>query len=122
MKKTVEILKSLSDRNRLRVVAALMHIDELCACQVVELLQVTGATVSRHMDLLLHAGIVEGRKEGRWVYYRLVDSLDDRLFQWLEASLKDVVDLEADRKLLKSIVACEPEELCRQQRGEVCCP
>lgn len=121
MKQTVELLKALSDRNRLRVVAALMHNDELCACQVVELLHVTGATASRHMGLLLRAGLVESRKHGRWVYYRLVESLDHNLFRWLEASLKHVVDLEADRTLLKHIVACDPEELCRQQRGVECC-
>ncbi|VGO22862.1 ArsR/SmtB family transcription factor [Pontiella sulfatireligans] len=122
MNKPLEILKALSDRNRLRVVAALMHIDELCACQVVELLHVTGATASRHMGLLLHAGIVESRKDGRWVYYRLVDSIDPHLFQWLEYELKSVAGLEADRRLLETIVACEPEELCRRQRGEECCP
>ena len=71
MNNTLEILKALSDRNRLRVVVALMHMDELCACQIVELLHVSGATASRHMSLLIHAGIVESRKDGRWVYYGL---------------------------------------------------
>jgi ArsR family transcriptional regulator len=124
MNKTLEILKALSDLNRLRVVSALMHIDELCACQVTELLTVSGATASRHLGLLIHAGIVESRKEGRWVYYWLNKEMasSSLLFQWLEAELKDAPDLEADRMLLDSIVACEPEELCRQQRGEACCP
>jgi len=122
MNHTLELLKSLSDRNRLRVVAALLQIDELCACQVVELLEVTGATASRHMGLLVHAGVVESRKEGRWVYYRLVNSLDARLLQWLRTELKNSADLAADRKLLKDIVACDPEDLCRKQRGEGCCP
>ncbi len=122
MDKTLQILKALSDRNRLRVVAALMHVDELCACQVVELLQVTGATASRHMGLLLQAGIVESRKEGRWVYYCLSNSIASHLFQWIEKELKFVANLESDRELLETIVACEPEELCRRQRGEKCCP
>jgi ArsR family transcriptional regulator len=122
MNETLEQLKALSDRNRLRVVAALFHMDELCACQIVELLEVTGATASRHMGLLVRAGIVESRKEGRWVYYRLDASLDARLFQWLEAELKNVAELEADRILLKEIVSCAPEDLCRKQRGEECCP
>ena len=122
MNKLLEQLKALSDRNRLRVVAALLHVDELCACQIVELLEVTGATASRHMGLLVRAGIVESRKEGRWVYYRRVATLDARLLQWLEDELKTVDELEADRRLLKDIVACDPEELCREQRGEACCP
>lgn len=122
MNTVLEQLKALSDRNRLRVVAALFHMDELCACQIVELLEVTGATASRHMGLLVRSGLVESRKEGRWVYYRLDASLEARLFQWLEAELKKVDELEADRILLKEIVSCTPEDLCRRQRGEECCP
>lgn len=122
MKQALEILKSLSDRNRLRVVAALMHVDELCACQIVELLNITGASASRHMGLLLHSGVVQSRKDGRWVYYRLVKSLDARLGKWLKGELLTDKELAADRELLHNIVACEPEELCRRQRGEACCP
>jgi len=51
MKNTVSLLKALSDQNRLRVVAALLSEPELCACQIKELLNVTGATVSRHLAL-----------------------------------------------------------------------
>ncbi len=122
MNKVLSQFKALSDRNRLRGVAALMHIEELCACQIIELLDVTGATASRHMGVLLQAGLVKSRKEGRWVYYRLVDSSESLLFQWLGNELKCAVDLETDRALLEDIVACEPEELCRRQRGEACCP
>ena len=122
MNKTLEQLKALSDRNRLRVVAALFHKDELCACQIVELLEVTGATASRHMGLLVRAGLVESRKEGRWVYYRLDASHDARLVQWLETELKNVAELEADRNLLKEIVSCAPKDLCRKQRSEEGCP
>ena len=57
MKTQLEQLKALSDRNRLRVVAALMNTSELCACQISELLGVSGATASRHMDLLIRAGL-----------------------------------------------------------------
>jgi len=115
-------MKALSDRNRLRVVAALMHSEELCAGQLVELLQVTGATASRHMSLLLNAGVVESRKDGRWVYYRLARLLDSSFMTWLESKIKETDDLAADRSLLKDIVTISPEDLCRKQRGEACCP
>ena len=52
METTLEILKALSDKNRTRVVAALWRFDELCACQITEFLQVTGATASRHLSIL----------------------------------------------------------------------
>ena len=71
MKNTLSLLKALSDKNRLRVVAALLSTHELCACQIKELLKITGASVSRHLALLIQVGLVDSRKKGRWVYYRL---------------------------------------------------
>ncbi len=118
-----EILKALSDRNRLRVVAALMTQEELCACQITELLQVTGATASRHMGLLLHAGIVQSRKEGRWIHYRLAPPADTQaIFQWLETSFAGLEQFQADSLALEKIVKIGREDLCRMQRGEACCP
>lgn len=106
MKTTLEILKALSDRNRLRVVAALMSRDELCACQLSELLGVSGATASRHMELLIRAGLVQSRKAGRWVYYRLQPAAAPQLFQWLETELKTAPDIKADQKALTQIAGC----------------
>ena len=123
MNKTLEMLKALADRNRLRVVAALMDQEELCACQITELLQVTGATASRHMGLLLHAGIVQSRKEGRWIYYRLAPPADTQaVFQWLETSFAGSDQLLADLQALGKIIGIGRKDLCRMQRGEACCP
>ncbi|MDD5597937.1 MAG: metalloregulator ArsR/SmtB family transcription factor [Victivallaceae bacterium] len=71
MDNMISILKALSDRNRLKIILALILYPELCACRIIELLQVTGATASRHLDILFHSGLLDRRKEGRWVYYRL---------------------------------------------------
>ena len=123
METTLEILKALSDKNRTRVVAALWRFDELCACQITELLQVKGATVSRHMGILQKAGLVGSRKDGRWVYYSLNRPAGtDSLFQWLEATFKASVALRDDAQSLEKIVGITREELCRRQRGEDCCP
>ena len=119
----LEILKSLSDMNRLRIVAALSRYEELCACQITELLQVTGATASRHLSVLQHAGLLTSRKEGRWVYYRLVyPAGTEPVFHWLDASFAASLELQADLKALDEIVSVTREDLCRKQRGEVCCP
>ncbi len=108
MKQPLEQLKALSDRNRLRVVAALMSRNELCACHIAELLGVTGATASRHMDLLIRAELVSSRKDGRWVHYSLSPSFPQPVFQWLEKCLKNDPDIKADRRTLKKIVGCNP--------------
>jgi len=64
------VTKALSDEARVRSLLA-MRKGELCVCQIVELLGLAPSTVSRHMDVLRQAGLVEMRKEGRWHYYRL---------------------------------------------------
>ena len=119
MKQLLPIFKALSDRNRLRVIAALMSYDELCACQITELLRVTGATASRHMGVLLSAGLITSRKEGRWVYYRLKKGAVsfEPILKWIDGEFAKDSDIELDKKKLEQIDACEPEELCRQQRG-----
>ena len=70
----ISTAKALSDAHRVRVLAALRDRRELCVCQITELLGLATATVSRHMSLLQAAQLVDSRKEGRWVYYRLSDS------------------------------------------------
>jgi ArsR family transcriptional regulator len=106
MKQPLEQLKALSDRNRLRIVAALMNSEELCACQISELLGVSGATASRHMDLLIRAGLIESRKEGRWVHYKLNAGFPAPLFQWLEKKLFSDPEIKADFRKLRKITGC----------------
>ena len=123
MTQPLEILKALSDLNRLRIVAALNRYDELCACQITELLQVAGATASRHLAVLQRAGLLESRKEGRWIYYRLAPPAGtEPVFIWLEKSFAESKALEGDCRALKKIVRITREDLCRMQRGEECCP
>lgn len=123
MERTVNILKALADRNRLRIVLALQGVDELCPCQVTELLQVTGATVSRHLALLVNAGLLESRKEGRWIFHRLRLSEENRaILAWVASSVRGVPEADSDRRDILAIYRCGPEEICRRQRGEACCP
>lgn len=118
MKSTLDIAKALADGNRMRVVAALMERDELCVCQIVEILGLATATVSRHMRILQNAGLVEHRKSGRWVYYRLAEPLSEPLRQWLLESLSDAPEIQEDRALLDRILVREPEEFCRRLKPQ----
>lgn len=118
------LFKALSDRNRLRIVSALLTHNELCACQLTELIQVTGATASRHMDVLISCGLVDSRKDGRWVYYRIRrDQTEFRvLLGWIESQLSHDPDTLRDVQTVNEITSCNPEDICRKQRGEACCP
>jgi len=68
--KYIEVLKALSDRNRLNIVD-MLSCGELCACMILEKFHITQPTLSHHMKKLSDCGLVNGRKEGRWMYYSL---------------------------------------------------
>ncbi len=121
MENTLAMAKALADGNRMRIVAALMEFDELCVCQLIEMLGLAGATVSRHMSILQAARLVQNRKQGRWVYYRLADQFPDLLRKWLRDSLAASASIQTDRNSLEAILACEPDEVCRRQRESAGC-
>jgi ArsR family transcriptional regulator, arsenate/arsenite/antimonite-responsive transcriptional repressor len=118
MESLLLIFKALSDRNRLRILHALLAQNELCACQITELIQVTNATASRHMGVLINANLVQRRKEGRWVYYRVkTENLGTSLlFTWVEKKLKNDPDAMFDLVTLREITKCTPEEICKKHK------
>lgn len=116
MEQPLTMAKGLADGNRMRVVAALLDHEELCACQLTEMLGLAGATVSRHMSILQNARLVRSRKQGRWVFYRLSDEFPGLLRRWLQEALADSSDIRMDRESLQVVLACDPDELCRRQR------
>jgi DNA-binding transcriptional ArsR family regulator len=71
MTRCTQLLKALSDSNRLRMVLALMQNESLCACHLRDLIAVKGATASKHLSILVESGILDSRKQGRWVHYRI---------------------------------------------------
>lgn len=106
MQDTLRITKALSDASRLRIVVALAGVDELCACQVTEMLGLSPATVSRHLGVLLNANLVLSRKDSQWVYYRLSDDFLPLAKQWLMESLFFSHQAEVDRKRLVTVLSC----------------
>lgn len=116
MEAPLRIIKALADGNRLRAIAALMEHGELCVCQLVEMLGLATATVSRHMSTLQGARLVKSRKEGRWVHYRRAEPFPEPLRQWLLEALAASPEVRADRERLTTILSCHREDLCRQQK------
>jgi len=68
--KIAQIFKALADENRIHVLK-LLRDGEKCACKLLEALSISQPTLSHHMTILCDAGIVVGRKEGKWMYYRI---------------------------------------------------
>lgn len=113
--KFIEITKALADANRVRALLALRD-RELCVCRIIELLQLAPSTVSKHLTILKRAGLIEGRKESRWMHYRLPDNKNSKAWEtleWVFKSLKDSSEIEADKKKMEKIVDTDIEELTR---------
>jgi len=70
MKTTARLFKVLSDETRLRILALLRE-GELCVCDLMAILELPQSTVSRHLAYLRNAGLVEDRRQGVWMFYRL---------------------------------------------------
>lgn len=67
----IAALRALADETRLAIVTALGREGELCACKLLERLDVSQSTLSHHMKVLVSASLVAQRREGRWMRYRL---------------------------------------------------
>lgn len=67
-----EVYKAASEPIRLRILAMLAH-GELCVCHLHGALEAPQPTVSRHLGILRHAGLVRARRDGSWVHYSLTE-------------------------------------------------
>ena len=67
---TAKILKAISDPKRLRIVD-MLSCGELCACKILEAFCITQPTLSHDMKVLIEAGIVNDRREGKNIFYSL---------------------------------------------------
>ncbi len=122
MRDILDITKALADGSRLRILMMLRR-QELCVCQIVEVLQLANSTVSKHLSLLHSARLIENRKSGRWVYYRLPDpkQLDLKVAQaigYVVAHLGEDEQTARDRSRLATILTMSPEDLCRTQNTD----
>lgn len=75
-----EIFKMLADPNRLRLLHALGQ-EEMCVCDLAELVDTSASAVSHQLRLLRTARLVKYRREGKMVYYQLDDEHVGRLLQ-----------------------------------------
>src|SRR4029078_6880263 len=78
------LFQALGDRTRLRILGLLTS-GEVCVCHLHESLKLRQPKVSRHLAYLRRAGLVETRREGLWVHYRLA-SLSDTVLRDVPAN------------------------------------
>lgn len=116
------LFQALSDATRLRILGLLLT-GEVCVCDIHESLKLPQPKVSRHLAYLRKAGLVETRRNGLWVNYRLASAPDPVLGVVREAvthALMHVNTVQRDAKRLeKKNGCCLPEVPCLPTCG--CC-
>ena len=118
MRNLVRTTKALADESRIRILGALRE-GELCVCQLIELLGLAPSTVSKHLSILRNARLIDSRKQGRWMYYRLSGGngpgqIPDPL-TWVFRSFDGTGQSAEDRRRLDEILSVDPEVLCSRQ-------
>ena len=112
----VQLFAALADLTRLRLLN-LMNGREVCVCYFVEILKQGQPKISRHLAYLRRAGIVEARREGKWMHYRIERPDDTRAASILDATLKS---FETDRNMKADLVrlvqaCCVPQSFVTLQ-------
>ena len=92
MKGLRDTFKALADETRLQIVVLLLEREELCVCDFVGTLGQTQSKISRHLRYLYNAGLVQDRREGLWMHYRLSTDLEPRQVTVLAALAAAVND------------------------------
>lgn len=106
------LFKALGDETRLRIVALLSH-GELCVCHLESALALTQPTASRHLATLRAAGVVEPRRQGTWVYYRLADQPDEDCRKQLRAVVSTFARKDVLRRDVERLLQVKGPDSCR---------
>ena len=95
-KETARVFKAFCDENRLQILK-LLQSGEKCACKLLDDLKISQSTLSHHMKILCDAGIVQGRKDGKWVHYSINLAGAKRAVQLLNEQITlDITDVQDD--------------------------
>ncbi|THB70573.1 MAG: ArsR family transcriptional regulator [Desulfobulbaceae bacterium] len=89
IKQMVDMLKAIADPGRLQILMAL-NVREMCVCDLAALLGVSESAASHQMRLLRHMNLVQNRREGQMLYYRLID---EHVMEMIEVAENHVAEL-----------------------------
>ena len=109
MEKFVKVMKALSDANRVRILKMLQH-RSMCVCELQAALGVAQPTVSKHLSVLVGAGLVEWSRDGKWIDYRLADGSAGPFASVMLGNLRHWLDEDPS---VSAVVERLPE-LCRE--------
>jgi len=123
MKLITRLLGALGDATRLRLIRLLLR-EELCVCELVDALRIRQYKVSRHLSRLRGVGIVQARRNGRWMYYSIgrragLQSVQQDLLKVIDVHLDGAPEARRDDARLRRRLALRRGGRCVM--GKTCC-
>jgi len=112
MRAEARSFKSLADETRLKILWLLSGTEEVCVCDVIEVLKITQSKASRHLRYLYHLGWVTDRRDGLWMNYRLTvtsGSPREKLLKLLSEMLAPQPEAQALRGQLAHILEAKQD-------------
>jgi ArsR family transcriptional regulator len=109
---------ALADRTRLRLLN-LMRDGEVCVCFFAETLDTNNPKISRHLAYLKRAKLVAGRREGKWMHYRITEPKNEKsaeMFRTLMEMLMEDKEMQLDRERLVNVCCTPTAPIQIQQR------
>lgn len=122
MKKEAELFKILGDPTRLRLAVLLAVHGETCVCHLAFALDEPDYKVSRHLAVMRSAGLVEARREGTWMYYRLSDPknrFEKNLEDFLKASLAGHPVVKSDCERISRAICELKSSLTKKENQKI---
>ena len=110
-----QIFKALGDGTRLRIMSLLINDEELCVCDIMEALNLPQSKASRHLSYLRNAGLVDDRRQGVWIYYKINrERLEHAaaVFHLLGVTLGGLDQTVKDQRSLKKYLATKKTDRC----------
>jgi ArsR family transcriptional regulator, arsenate/arsenite/antimonite-responsive transcriptional repressor len=111
LQRTASVFKALSDPTRLRILGLLLT-GEVCVCHIHDTLRIPQPKASRHLAYLRAVGLVDARRDGLWMHYKLADLPDPILQSVSEMARHALTHLETVQKdagrLQKKTGCCLP--------------
>ena len=125
VKNLVLLARAMADFTRVRILYALRGRD-LCVCELCDALEVSQSTLSTHLQVIREAGLVQTRKEGKWIYYAPApdfESLTTGIFDFFDSTLCRDARLQRDGNRIKKRLAERTDgECCRGFEQKCCSP
>ena len=86
-----QAFKALGDENRLKMVQMIAAANDICACHLLDEFDFSQPTLSHHIKILCTAGLIDCRREGKWMHYSLnanhISEIRDLLSTWLDEAM-----------------------------------